>query len=131
MIMIEKYNIIIILLLVLNGILVLVIEYLISHKQKCDSNLENISKLKKICAHGAAAANLYNIELSHYVESEREFIGNLLEIIKKNEKYYENSEIVAIINKFITDFEERVNNTNKLSSDILTNLDKIINEQEN
>ena len=129
--MMENYKIAIIILLALNGILVYVISRFGSYARECDSsNSERFSKLRKLCEHEAKAVDLYSTEVRRYAESENEFLNNLLEILKKNEKYYEDPEIIAIINKFAADYEKRVNNTNNLSFDILTNLKEIINEQE-
>ena len=129
--MMEIYKIAIIILVALNGILVYIISRLGSHARECDSsNSERFSKLRKLCEHEAKAVDLYSTEVRRYAESENEFLNNLLEILKKNEKYYEDPEIVAIINKFVADYEKRVNNTNNVSFDILTNLKEIINEQE-
>lgn len=129
--MMENYEIAIIILLALNGILVYVILRFGSYARECDSsNSERFDKLKKLCAHEAKVIDLYSTEVRRYAESENEFLNNLLEILKKNEKYYEDPEIVAIINKFAADYEKRINNTNNLSFDALTNLKEIINEQE-
>ena len=85
----EIYKIAIIILVALNGILVYVISRLGSHARECDSsNSERFSKLRKLCEHEAKAVDLYSTEVRRYAESENEFLNNLLEILKKNEKYY-------------------------------------------
>ena len=129
--MLEKYKIVIILLLILNGIFILAIEYLRANEQK---NASEKAYLIKLYVRALHALQLYNEELSNYTLSEREFIGKLIEIIKKNEKHYENTELLTFINNYIVDFKERVDKTNDLTTNITSEVNEIvktIDEQKN
>lgn len=121
--MLEKYKIVIILLLILNGIFILAIEYLRSNEQK---NASEKAYLIKLYVRALHALQLYNEELSNYTLSERKFIGKLIEIIKKNEKHYENTELLTFINNYIVDFKERVDKTNDLTTNITSEVNEIV-----
>ena len=101
------------------------------HEEK---NASEKAYLIKLYVRALHALQLYNEELSNYTLSEREFIGKWIEIIKKNEKHYENTELLTFINNYIVDFKERVDKTNDLTTNITSEVNEIvktIDEQKN